>query len=418
MIKNIMTLCVSTLVSVYFLNFSLMTYNVFYKERLTPEYILRHAVTEAGLEWDPRKSGEVLRDLRRAGVDAVPNFTPIRTADYFEALDYLSLGGRSHATVVMCNEIGSWVTYVSDRFGFNNNDNLHDNPGIEVALIGDSYVQGYCVSRENSIGGQLNKSGVDTINFGMSGNGFVSYLATFMEYVRPLQTQTTVLVWFYNDLDDTTREYEYPNLRYYVENENSKSLKNKQSQINATLDTLINLNPYQIDRINTENKRFKDGYINWQAYIRGVITLSGIRRTIQSASGLGFPSTSEAAWDDESRASFSIMTKALEKIVDTAKIWEGQVIVVILTPYGGNPPEFTMQISEMKKLFQKKKNLVISDFEPIYKKYGEKKLYALSLNGTHFNEYGYCLFAKHIINLIGKRKNLDTANQRFSECQQ
>ncbi len=416
MIKNITTLCISLFVSVYFFNFLLMSFNVFYKERLTPEYILQNAVTKAGLEWDPRKAGEVIVDLRKIGVNAAPNFTPIGTADHFKDLDFQALSGRSHATVVMCNEIGTWETYVSDRFGFNNDDSVHDNPHVKVALIGDSYVQGYCVPRTNTIGGHLNKNGILTINLGMSGNGYLSYLATFMEYIRPLRIETTVLVWFYNDLDDTQREYQYENLRYYLENENIKFLRNKQTEIDVVLDELINLNPYQNKNTSPESKLFKDENIHWQSYIRGLITLSGIRSTIRSAFGIEYRSTKTSKWDDETMTTFSIMKNVLEKMAKEAESWDGQIIVLILPPYGGTTPQFAMQIAEMKESMQEKMNVIIRDFEPTYKKHGEEKLYALSLNGTHFNEYGYCLFAKYVAELIESVQKSKALNGHFSDC--
>jgi len=104
--KNFMTLIVSSLLSVYVINFLLMTYNVFYFERLSPKYILEHAVRKAGLSWDPRSAGEVLRDLLKKNKKAVPNFTPIGTGDSFQGLNYQALGGRSFSTVILCNEFG------------------------------------------------------------------------------------------------------------------------------------------------------------------------------------------------------------------------------------------------------------------------------------------------------------------------
>ena len=395
-----------------------MTYNVFYTERLSPEYILQNAVIEAGLKWDSRKAGEVLRDLKRRGGKASPNFTPLKTSKYLTHLDILPLGGHSFSTIVLCNEFGSWETYESDRFGFNNNDSIHDNPRMKVALIGDSYVQGYCMPRAKTIGGQLNRNGIPTINFGMSGNGFLSYLATFMEYIRPLKIETTVLVWFYNDLDDTTRENQYPNLRYYLENKTIKSLKSKQNQIDSTLDKLISLNPYQSKKKHSDSKPFKDEDINWQSYIRGLITLSGIRSTMQSALGIGYSSTKDTKWDNKTMTTFSIMKNALDQIAQEAESWGGQVIVIPLPPYGGITPQFALQISEMKKSILGKNNLVFSDFEPVYKKYGEEKLYALALNGTHFNEYGYCLFAKHIAEILRNHERQKTSYPEFNDCQE
>ena len=406
MIKNIITVLASSLITIYFINFAMMTYNVFYVERLSPKYILQNAVTSAGLTWDPRSAGKVLRDLLEENKKAVPNYTPRRTRDYFKGLAYQALGGHSFATVILCNEFGTWLTYESDRFGFNNDDAIHDSPRINVALLGDSYAQGYCVSRENNIAGQLNKQRVTTVNFGMSGNGFLSYLATFMEYVSPKKIKTTVLVWFYNDMPDTEGESLYANLRYYLEHGKIRDLRKQQTQIDAKLNEIL-----------VENPPIKKGNINWSAYLRGVITLSAARSTIESALGIVL---SPQRYDGEGNitaSSFLIMKKVLKLMLDKVKSWQGEIVVVVLTPYGGNPPEFSHQISEMRKHFSDEKHFLISDFEPIYMKYGGKKLYALGLNGSHFNQYGYCLFAEHLAGILkGLKSSNVSSNFNYDQC--
>ena len=422
--KIIVTVFISSLASVFLGNFLVMTYNVFYYEKLTPDNKRQFAVTKAGLTWDSRKAGQVLLDLRNAGVNAVPNYTPIGTRDHFKELDYQALGGRSFSTVVLCNEIGSWLTYTSDRFGFNNDDSIHDDPNVDVALIGDSYAQGYCVSRENTIAGQLNKNGFPTVNFGMGGNGFLSNLATVMEYVRPQKIKTTILVWYHNDLEDTKREYQYANLRHYLDNKESKLLKSRQNQIDDTLDELMNLNPYQNKKVDEAPIRFNDWSINWQAYFRGLLTLTGIRNMIPSAFDFKFRSSAKANSSAKAKknnaidSSFQVMQKALNRIVETAGSWGGRVIVVVLTRGGGNSSQMKRQISEMKEYFKEKNNLLISDFEPVHKKYGKMKLLALSMDGSHFNEYGYCLFAKHIAMLLEsyEKKNIDKSKAHFDDC--
>ena len=48
-----------------------------------------------------------------------------------------------------------FATYKSDRYGFNNPNNEWNKGDIEYLLIGDSFVQGYCVDQKDTISGNL-----------------------------------------------------------------------------------------------------------------------------------------------------------------------------------------------------------------------------------------------------------------------
>ncbi len=62
------------------------------------------------------------------------------------------------------------MTYQSDRYGFFNPDAAFDAKP-NVMLLGDSYVQGYCVGPTDGIAPRLREHFPGTLNFGMSGNG-------------------------------------------------------------------------------------------------------------------------------------------------------------------------------------------------------------------------------------------------------
>ena len=98
---------------------------------------------EAFLTWDPldlrgpyppkgfdqREYVDVVRDLRATGVSAYHVFAVfnwIASPPEVQGTRTVPLAGVPHATTVMCNEAGTYVTYESDRFGFNNPDRQWD----------------------------------------------------------------------------------------------------------------------------------------------------------------------------------------------------------------------------------------------------------------------------------------------------
>ena len=82
----------------------------------------------------------------------------------------------------MCNESGNWVVYDSDRYGFNNPDELWDG-NVEIIIIGDSYVQGHCVDNKFNLRNLIsNISNKKTLSLSMKGLGSLSELSIFKEY--------------------------------------------------------------------------------------------------------------------------------------------------------------------------------------------------------------------------------------------
>ena len=190
---------------------------------------------EAFLVWDPlelrgprprkgfdqRDYLEVVRDLRAKGIPAYPVLAATTWFDSPPIVDdvpVVPLSGVPHATTVMCNEAGTYVTYQSDRFGFNGPDEQWDMPA-EVALVGDSFVEGWCVPREHSFGGLIRQVFPGTINVGYTGHGPLAELGTIREYIAP--RHPAHVFWFFyegNDLRrDLPREMESDILRRYLE---------------------------------------------------------------------------------------------------------------------------------------------------------------------------------------------------------
>ena len=112
---------------------------------------------DSGHPIDSRGPAEVLDDLRRNGTDAIPIMTatndllithPDGTATSAVAVDgreLIPLGSVSGAVTLLCNESGEWISYRSDSRGFNNPDDVWRSGRVDVAALGDSFTQGYCV---------------------------------------------------------------------------------------------------------------------------------------------------------------------------------------------------------------------------------------------------------------------------------
>jgi len=107
----------------------------------------------------------------------------------------------SSKNTVMCKENSGMITYFSDRFGFNNEDNVWENNNSAI-LTGDSFVHGDCVKRNNNISGNLEKlnNSKKFINLGMGGNGPLLKLLSLREF--GFLNKTNNVLWFYFEGND------------------------------------------------------------------------------------------------------------------------------------------------------------------------------------------------------------------------
>ncbi len=179
--------------------------------------------------FDQRGIFEVVRDLRADGTWVYPVkvlATRLESPPSVMGMPVVPLSGVPHARIVMCNEAGSYVTYISDRFGFNGPDAIWERPG-EVALIGDSFVEGWCVRREDSLAAVIRDAHPGTLSVGHAGHGPLAELATIREYVAPLRPAH--VVWFFFEANDLTpdlpTELKSPVLRRYLEPDYTQQLR-------------------------------------------------------------------------------------------------------------------------------------------------------------------------------------------------
>ena len=150
-------------------------------------------------------------------------------------LEIFPLSGYSNSEVILCNEFGYYKHIKTDRYGFNNLDNIWDAKKFNYALIGDSFIEGYCQDEKNTIHYKLTKLfGGNIINLAQGGAGSLQEYAIILEY---LPENTKGLIWFIcdNDIIDLQKEISNKKLyRYLLENNSYQNLKLNQNSVDET----------------------------------------------------------------------------------------------------------------------------------------------------------------------------------------
>ena len=234
---------------------------------------------ETGIDFDKRSKIEVIYDLRKKNIKAYPSIHAgfLQTDIPGEILlqnNLYPLGGISNVTTVMCNESGFYSIYLSDQFGFNNDNDFYQKNN-KIMIVGDSMVHGQCVHPGDDIAGYLRSKGFNAFSFGISSNGPLVELATIREYAKYLKPK--IILWFYhpNDFYDLHREIKTPILKNYLREDFHQDLINKQKNIDDFLKKITEEG--FIKGKEEENKKKNNVNFSFLRNIRNYLTLHNLR---------------------------------------------------------------------------------------------------------------------------------------------
>ena len=170
----------------------------------------------------------------------------IKPYDHLEITQFnqnyvLPASGISKSQTINCNENGYYSIYLSDRYGFNNPDDVWESNQTDYLLIGDSFVHGACVNSPHDIASNLRDlTYLNVINLGFRSNGPLIELSSLREY---LPENTKNIIWFYyegNDLKNLKKELKNKILIKYFKNDSfSQNLKKKQNQIDNQANLIL-----------------------------------------------------------------------------------------------------------------------------------------------------------------------------------
>jgi len=138
----------------------------------------------------------------------LPNYYPSTLFGENKDIKFYPLGSLPFTKTFYCDEGYGLVKYKSDRFGLRNYDrkwsNIHKKKNI--FFIGDSFVNGACVSEEFTIPNLIeSKTNLNTINLGVPGNGPYEYKAIMQFLLKPILEKSekkplVFLVFYKNDM--------------------------------------------------------------------------------------------------------------------------------------------------------------------------------------------------------------------------
>ena len=148
------------------------------------------------------------------------------------------LAGVSKVLTPLCNELGEWVVYKSDRFGFNNPDKNWDNSKIDFLIIGDSFAHGACARANKDIRGQIEKkTNKTTLTLGYGGNGPLLAMASYLEFNNIVNPDYLIWVYYeHSDLVDLSKEMSYSEiLKNYFKSNYTQNISKFQNEIDKKL---------------------------------------------------------------------------------------------------------------------------------------------------------------------------------------
>ena len=362
------------------------------------------------IKYDVRSKIEFYEDLKKKNSNVVLNVPIISSNNLYSNYnkdDLVPLSGVSNKLTITCNENGYFATYKSDRHGFNNPDKAWDENNIKFLLIGDSFVQGNCVNADYTIGAKLRKySKKNVLNLGYNSTGPLEQYATLREYLSKVKPK--IIIWFYfegNDIQNLEQALSVETLKKYLINKRfTQNLVGKQNKIDNLLNKKLRTT-YEIEkkRKNKIKWMFNEKLTRTEIYI-SYLKLSAVRKMTIDA--FTYQLAIQKKGVPKEFKEIMILSKNLARENNT------RFYFVYL------PEKKRIQKNNshknLKKYFLKNKimntvsalNIDTIDISKIIisKKIEIDSIYPFT-NYGHFNEKGYDLIAKLVLDSIKKFEN-------------
>lgn len=351
--------------------------------------------------YDQRNRYEVYLDEKKIYKDNVTVLpVPINMAGE-DRRDIIPLSGHSNIRTVFCNELGFYIIYNSDRYGFRNPDNDWDKK-VKYLLVGDSLGHGMCVKEEDTISGRLRErlpKDQGVLNLSIWGNGPLLYYATLREYITLVKPEK--VLWLHsegNDFTDLATEKKSKILMNYLKNKNfTQNLPNKRKDINELVKKLVKNN-----EIKGQGSEFYEN--NLKHKVESFIKLRALRKII---------------FDPQKREKIPLLENLdlfKQIIIDAKNLTKnngGQFYFVDLPDifareYKGQKnllfTEKQSATKEIRKFLKKNKIPYINIYKDVFKDHPDKMSLFPFRGYGHYNPDGYKNSAKAIKNFIENKK--------------
>lgn len=342
-----------------------------------------------------RRGPSVISETHRARARGIQSYPYLQPDTYVDSPNHalmvggektIPLSGIANSLTILCNESGTTIGYRSDSLGFRNPPDVWDPIHSGVALIGDSFAQGFCRPENETIAAQLRASGYDVINAGLTGAGPLAELGVLREFVSRAKPKDVYWLFYEgNDLIDITSE-RYTLLFKYLPPEFTQNLFERRVAIDSTMrhfaDSL--LAAYRPPTRRDEQISF--------LLLRKLRTATGLYRQ---------PSVVQSDEREETALFEAIITEASLEV----KAWGGQLHLVYLPErrrFNKSTPPAIGEDHDPRVVLQRLRRIAIRREIPMIDVAGifaSQKHPARLWNARryHYNAAGYALVANAII---------------------
>ncbi len=363
-----------------------------------------------GIEVDSRDGLEVVDDFRKRGVDAVPIITAsnnlfvtqpdgsIKSALSIHGTEVIPFGGISNKVTVLCNESGQWITYESDEHGFNNPGKIWESGQIDVAALGDSFAQGYCVPSNKDFVALIRRGYPSILNLGMAGNGPLLELATLKEYLPAFKPK--VVLWFYfegNDLANLEDEKKSDILMRYLKGDFNQGLLARQTDIDEAL-----LNHAKEEAAKAKEKKVTRPHNDFVDVdqLLGFLQLAALRQRLGLIYGLTTPEAELLS--DVRGPNVDLFREILVEAQSRVKSWGGTLYFVYLPGWGryANYSEIGADQRAEVLTMVKTLGLPVIDVQPVFQAQKDPLSLFPFREPGHYNEKGHELVAQEVLKAL------------------
>ncbi len=361
-----------------------------------------------GRPFDGRTGREVIKDLRKEGIDAYPAVIPeflfeeqadgrLKSVVAIDGVEVLPLAGISSKVTVFCNENGDRVIYEAGEQGFHNPKGIWNSGRIDIAAVGDSFTQGACVPSDKHFVALIRKRYPATLNLGVAATGPLIQLAIIKEYAK--HAKPKIVLWFYyeNDLEDLMREKRSPLLMRYLERDFDQGLFSRQAAIDSALAT-------HVEKVMEAKEALEEKTSNPTA----ILKLTNLRQRLELIYG-----TSQHDLDgpveiaerpDRSRMKEPDIDLFRDVLLQAKKIvsaWGGKIHFVYLPEWQRYAtPESADKNRDRVLLLVKEIGLPIIDIHKAFLAHGDSLALFPFRQLVHYNEEGNRLVAEEVLRSI------------------
>jgi hypothetical protein len=368
-----------------------------------------------GVDYDSRGKLEVIDDLRKKGISAVPVVAPVnvlkeqpedgsrRSAIKLNGIEVLPAGGISNATTVYCNEMGQYVIYQSDEHGFHNPRGLWNSTRIDIMAVGDSFTQGACVPSGKNLVALIREHFPNTLNLGMGGNGPLAELATLKEYLEVLKPK--IVLWFFfegNDIWDLHRERKSPLLMRYLTGKFKQFLFNRQSEIDQALLSFLDEEKARFNfAFPVKPKQMTETISQASSFLKEGLKLTHLRRRLDLS--LGYIDGDSYQSNAKAEAAMALLPNVLSEAKASADA-RGTKLYFVFLPQRERYSDATFANETRHQVLSVVKGLGIPliDVHAEFKKHKDPLDFFPFRRVFHYNENGYQVVSHVVLRHISQ----------------